>query len=436
MLSYLLRHTFFKIIENEIYLTIILVSIAFILAWLIPWIQILHFNVFLMILCVLSLGNGLYSIINTKTNEIYRSAEYGLHLALYDQIRFIETPNVYYIVPDSYPNRAALQEIYDIDNSVFYEDLELLGFKTYHHAFSNYMYTGTSVTSLFSMRHHFYQGSIGNFEMLNAREFIAGKNNPTVDIFKNNGYEVNYIHQNNSMFTRGCYVDLCSPSVFWGDFIDIFVPDKLKSIRLSTRSHIGLTHTVDALVPRFLEHVDMISTHPQPHFVYVHMATPNHSSKKQTTVNRLASFRKKFFKKIHVANDIITKFVQHILTTDPNALIIINADHGAWGFGTYRWARKKVFEGVPDDLIALDYLGVLLAIRWPYGAPKHDQDLQTNVNLFRHIFAYLSESEDILATKVPDHGYIIKGRGNRSIVAKAIDDGEILKHMVEIDTLK
>ena len=57
--------------------------------------------------------------------------------------------------------------------------------------------------------------------------------------------------------------------------------------------------------------------------------------------------------------------------------------------------------------------------------------------MFRYIFAYLSECEDILATKMPDHGYITnKVRGKRKIVLKVVHDGEVLKHMVEIGPVK
>jgi hypothetical protein len=389
------------------------------------------------ILCLLSLGNGLYSIIDKETNEIVGSVKNELHRALYDQTTFIKTPNIYYIVPDSYPNREALKKIFNIDNSEFYQQLESLDFTIYHTAYSNYMFTIASVSSLFSMRHHYYQNSVGNLEMLNAREFIAGKYNPVIHIFRNNGYQVHYLHQNDYLLTRGCYVDLCyPPEAFWGGFVNILIPSSLIS-RRAIMKKIGVKRTAGGLVGRVLKDVDSISTHHNPHFMYVHMFDPNHSPHpKQETVESLASFRKSYFKKIQEANGIITKLVQHILKRDPKALIIINADHGAWGFGNPALVEEKLLEGVPDDLITLDHLGVLLAIRWPDGRPKNDRDIRTNVNLFRYIFAYLSERGDIFASNMPDHGYLKKGRGKGRIVAKGIHDGNILKHMVEVDTVK
>ena len=443
LLAYLLRLTLSELVEQASYLFLFSVLIALILAWTIPWIQIFRLNIFLVILCMLSLGNGLSSIISTKSNEIVGSVENESNEALYNQVTFSITPNVYYIVPDSYPNQDALEKIFAIDNSKFYQQLETLDFTLYHNAFSNYMNTTASVTSLFSMSHHFYKDSIGNFEMLNSREFIAGKNNPIVHIFKNNGYRVNYLHEMSYMFTRGCYVDLCSPSVLLADFVKILIPEKIESIPMISKARrrvfgiLDLAGTPKGLTQRVLKYVDRVSTHNNPHFTYVHIfSAPNHSNIKLSTAEALALWRKRYFKKIQYANGIVTKLVQHILARDPKALIIINADHGAWGFGTYRWVEKEVLEGVPDDLITLDSLGVLLAIRWPDDRPKHDQDLRTNVNLFRYIFSYLSESADILTTKVPDDGYISKGRGKRKIVAKGIHDGEILKHMVEMDIVK
>ena len=434
MLTYLLRLPFNHIVKHDLYSKLMLVLIALIIAWTIPWIKIFRLNMFLVILCLLSLGSGLYSIISTENDEIVGSVKNESHRTLYDQITFIERPNIYYIVPDSYPNREGLKKIYNIDNLEFYQQLGSLDFTIYHSAYSNYMYSLASLSSLFSMRHNYYQNRVGNFEMLNAREFIAGKYNPVVYIFKNNGYQVHYLHESDYLIRKGCYVDLCSPPInFLGDFIEVLIPGRLKSHRLAMKKIIknrtGLAQTV-------IKDVDQISTHKIPHFMYIHMDSPDHSPAKTSTVESLASFRKSYFEKIQNANGIILKFVQHILERDPGALIIINADHGSWGLGHHSFFEKEDLKGVPDDLITLDSLGVLLAIRWPGSKPKNDQDIRTNVNLFRYIFAYLSEREDIFATKVPDHGYIQKGRGKGSIVAKGIHEGNILKNMVEVDTVK
>jgi hypothetical protein len=129
------------------------------------------------------------------------------------------------------------------------------------------------------------------------------------------------------------------------------------------------------------------------------------------------------------------KIVSHILTRDPNALIIVNADHGAWGYGNILYLEKELFLDTTDYLKGLDHLGALLAIRWPDAANRYDQGLRTNVNLFSHIVSYLSESNDVLATKVPDDGFLWMEVGGRKKVWQVMKEGRILEHMVEVDSM-
>ena len=96
---------------------------------------------------------------------------------------------------------------------------------------------------------------------------------------------------------------------------------------------------------------------------------------------------------------------------------------------------KKI--GVPEKPITLDHLGVLLAIRWrEKTVPEYGRDIRTNINLFRHIFAYLSESQEILTTQVPDDGFLTMGKGKEGMVMNAVHEGKILKRMIESGPLK
>jgi hypothetical protein len=270
--------------------------------------------------------------------------------------------------------------------------------------------------------------------------------NPVVRIFKNNGYQVSYVHETDYLLRNGCFIDLCSPSIsWWGDFFDILVPPRLSSIPVlagviepiyALRKIKDKEQTLAEFMPRVLRHIDFISTQSTPHFTYIHARLSGHSSTGKQTLEELSSFRETYFKRIQIATNTVETFVQRILERDSDALIIVNADHGAWGYGNYIYAENEVLEGASDDLSALDHLGVLLAIRWPDNASKFVQDIRTNVNLFRYIFAYLSGSNDILTTKVPDDGYLIKGKGKDGILLKVINEGKILDQMLDMGPVK
>ena len=437
--AYLLRWPLLEWMAYEfssiIILFFIIAIIALVMAWFEPKMQTFRLNIFIIILSISSLGSTLYSVISTGATESIGRLANESDQAPYRQLAFRDTPNVYYIEPDGYPNREALEKIFSLDNTKFYRNLKSSGFTTYYSAYSNYGFTIASIASLFSMSHHYYEGYVGISELLNARAFISGKQNPVIHIFKNNGYQVDFIHQRGGFFSQGCFVDLCSPSSgFWDEVIDIIVPNRLQSIL-----HLETYNSLDRLEGRLLKHLDRIAADNRPHFVRVHMDVPNHSgrilqvgSRVSRTVEELESFRKDYYQQIQLANDSIMKLVQEIVTRDPNALIVINSDHGARGLGALVYSDKRVFDGVPDDLIALDHLGVHLSIRWPGDASEYDQEIKTRVNLFRYIFAFLSKSEDILATKAPDHGFIRSEKSEAAIVFKVVHDGEVLEQMVEM----
>lgn len=432
-LIYLLRQTFQEFSDNGIYFALIIILISMGLGWVSPKNQILHLNTILMILCTMNVGSGLYSMLNaTETTSFINKGEDRVRQKVYDQVRFQKKPNVYYIVPDGYPNQQGLKEIFGLDNAKMYQQLESLGFSIHHFALSNYRSTLSSISSLLGMQHHYYQGSIGNFELLYSREYIVSEKNPVVRIFKTNGYQVHYVHEKNLMFAKGCFIDFCSPNYFMDDFLDILIPQNLHAIPFIAKA-MGRLH--DESLERILNHIDELSTFPMNYFTYIHLSSPDHSPPSKQTRESLASFRKKFLKKIEVANEKITKIIDSILTRDPGALIILNADHGGWGLGAYKYAQMEIFEGVPAELITLDHLGVLLAIRWPENnVPEYERDIRTNINLFRYIFAYLSESQDILTTKVPDDGFLTKGKDG--ILMKVVNDGKILERMIEMGPLK
>jgi hypothetical protein len=450
VMAYLLRHTLMAMVEHNVFVfrAIVLLT-ALTLAWFMPKIQMFRMNCVLGILCIVHLGMGLNLIISHRSSPIilFDPKESAIRQIIYDQVRFSKKPNVYLIVPDGYPNAEALKAVFNLDATNFYEHIKLSGFRIHPSNFSNYMHTLASISSLLGMDHHYYRGGIGNMDLLDARKFIVSKQNPVTHIFRNNGYQIHYVHDTQWLFTSGCYVDSCWPMDFWSELneIELLVPPNLKSIPLLARVTEAITarrvskddeQTRSEFMQRALEHIDLMSEQHIPHFTYMHIQEPGHSFPGEQTSEQLTSFRKDYVKQIQIANDELLSIVSHILTHDPSALIIVNADHGAWGYGSFNFTKKEILEGTSDDLMALDHLGALLALRWPDSAPQCDKDLRTNVNVFRCIFSYMSESEDIMATKVHDDGFVRKWRrGVKPVVKKVMHDGGVLEHMVEVDSV-
>jgi ribulose bisphosphate carboxylase small subunit len=232
----------------------------------------------------------------------------------------------------------------------------------------------------------------------------------------------------------------------WGEVsgeevIDILVAPSLKNTLLAEVTKLTDTHTANdyeqilsEFMQRVLEHIDQVSRQQTRHFTYIHSVMPGHSFPGEQTSEQLASFRQEYVRLIQIANGQTLSIVRHILGRDPTALIIVNGDHGAWGNGNFMFTEMRILDSLPENVMALDQVGVLLAIRWPDGADQYDQDLRTNVNLFRHILYYLSLNTEILLTKVPDDSFILRGSGAKQIVRKVINDGEVMERQVEVES--
>jgi len=115
-------------------------------------------------------------------------------------------------------------------------------------------------------------------------------------------------------------------------------------------------------------------------------------------------------------NKILLNEIRQILAQDQTAIIIIVADHGTWA------GAERTSTGLTSDE-TLDKVNVFLAIRW--GAAykgQYDRKIKTGANLFRYLFAFLSQDERILATKVADDSYI-----KYSDVWEVVKNGQVLK---------
>ena len=325
MMAYLLRRTFLPLASIQsgsgnpnVRLFVFLVMVMLIastVAWFIPRIQIFRLNTVLAVMSIPILGMGLNSIISTWSSPtLFPRTETGFDAkeAIYAQVRFSRKPNVYYIVPDGYPNAEALKTIFNLDATDFHGHLELSGFTIYPATFSNYADTLSSMSSLLGTDHHYYRGSVGNLELLHAREFIVSAENPVGQSLRNNGYQIHYIHRDDFLFSSGCFVDSCWPMPFWGsdEFMDLLVSPRLRSKLLPPSVYEPITGT-GGFIQRVLEHVDSMSERHIPHFTYLHLDSPGHSIAGPQTLEQLASFRKDYGKEIQRANTEILSIVSH-----------------------------------------------------------------------------------------------------------------------------
>ncbi len=310
-----------------------------------------------------------------------------------ENVVFKKKPNVYYIQPDGYANFSELGGgYYNFDNSEFETFLKQNSFKNYADFRSNYDATLASNSSIFMMKHHFYSASTGSGEVARARNIIIG-NNTVLKAFKNNDYTTYF-------FAEFPYLMMNRPTMGY-DFSNFSYSEVPF---LGT----GLENKKEILpdLKNILKQKDLL----QPRFVFIEIFNPKHIDGTSNGDNLAFKKREKYIKNLQEANTTIKSIVHNILENDPEALIIIMADHGGYvGLEKLQQGNEKI----TDRDKTFSIFSSILSIHWPNGnAPEYyDVKLKTSVNTFRIIFSFLSENSKYLNHLQNDssYGVIIKG---------------------------
>ncbi len=293
-----------------------------------------------------------------------------------ENVVFKKTPNVYIIQPDGYANFSELKKgYYNYNNSEFENFLRKEKFKLYNAYRSNYVSTLSSNSSMFSMKHHYYNNTKANSkELFNAREVIVG-NNPVVSIFKKNDYK-------SFLLLERPYLLVNRPTVSY-DYCNI----KFKEISFLARGFEIKKEIISELKQSILENT---STN---NFYFIGLMRPSHISVQKNVSKGVKKEREDYLKDLEKANQSLKEIVKIIKEKDSNSLIVIVADHG--GFIGLNYSLETEIKQTDRDLIYSVFTSAL-AIKWPEDAPHFDEKLNTSVNLFRVLFSYLSENVTFL----------------------------------------
>ena len=317
--------------------------------------------------------------------------------------KFRKMPNVYVIQPDGYANFHELgRGYYTYNNNEFEDFLKQKGFKTYPGFRSNYISTLSSNSSMFSMKHHYFNNPRkGSNEVYNSRDIIVGKN-AVVEIFNNNGYYTNLVLEKS-------YLLVNRPKMGY-DYCNI-ESDKLSFLARGFEINRNITDDLKAC---------MNKKNMQPQFYFIEKLKPGHISTTANLSKGTKEEREGYLEELNEANLWLMDTVEFIEQSDPNALIVIMADHG--GYVGFDYVAQNKIKQTDPDLIKSIYTAAL-AIKWPDGiAPEYDAKLKTNVNLFRILIAYLSEDKILLEHLQADKSYTVIEKGAPFGVYEYIDE--------------
>lgn len=315
-------------------------------------------------------------------------------------ITFQKKPNIYYIQPDGYSAKPALENIhYDYNNDRFYSDLEQRDFYINHEYRTNYPSTLSSNAALFTGQHHFYdQGTLKN-ELFNAREIIMG-NNPVLQTFKNNGYQTTAILQHR-------YLLLNHPEVAY-DRINI------SSNELSSLPKYKLDKNYLSDLKSMMQ-----SASDAPQFYFVEILEPGHIPGLPYKGSSPIKQREDYISKLNHTSTKLLQMIDHITQQDPNSIIIIAADHG--GFVGFNYATQCYEKPINDATLKSSIFRALLAVKAPSEFESCKDHLKSSVSLFPTLFYYLG-NKSMKEQNMDNSSYQLIKSGSQGGVYRYYDD--------------
>lgn len=323
------------------------------------------------------------------------------------EVCFQKRPNIYFIQPDGYVNFSEINKgYYQFDNSNFASFLEDKSYTMYPDARSNYSTTLTSNSSIFSMKHHYYNNGYNFKERMNAREVIIS-DNAVLRVLKNNNYKTHYLAEWAYLLVNRPEMgyDACN---FSYDEIPLLSTgfDEIREVEPSLSKFIDLDHD-------------------QSKFFFIELFLPGHIATNRMESTGKEKEREWWISNLKTANEKLKTVLSTIQAKDPEALVVIMSDHG--GYVGMDFMRELSIKTQERDKLYSGF-STILAVKWTDNkAPKFDKKLKTGVNLFRILFAYLGADERYLEHLQDDGSYHLVNEGAPKGIYQYLDGaGEVV----------
>lgn len=391
------------------------------------WVQIMVFLFIFVILFILSRFNRkllmvtvlaffvsgiIFSVWNASLGMEDRNLRQENGSLLYELIKnrqMKRTPDIFLLTYDAYvENETMLQ--YGIDNREQEEYLSARGFHLYKGVYSIGSDTLSTMDTMLDV----------NQIVKPPRRGVSG-NGAVQNILKDRGYATFGVIKSDYVFmgTRPSY--------------DRFFPEKQKAsfgllveaiLEGEFRFDVGFE---DVVFSDFVEQKRKIMSDREdsPKFLYTHTG-PGHS---QNSGKCLPNEVELFAERLKTANREMKEDIEAIIKNNPDAIIIVNGDHGP-----YLTRNCTSLTGYNKEEIRRldiqDRYGAFLAIRWPEGAELEHEKIRILQDVFPVVFSYLFDDMSIQGAGIPDITMDTNRIGGVSVengmIHGGVDDGDPL----------
>ncbi|MEZ4818163.1 MAG: sulfatase-like hydrolase/transferase [Flavobacteriaceae bacterium] len=344
---------------------------------------------------------GLFYFVPRVHQQLTYSEDWKILTDNIERVTFTKAPNIYYIQTDGYVNFSEIGKgYYQYDNGNIKRYLENKGFNIQYNIRSNYTATLESNMAIFALKHHYYNFGYNFSEMTNARETIV-TDNVVLRVLKNNGYKTHFL-------AEWPYLISNLPKMGY-DYCNF----EYSSISLISEGFGEKKEIFKSLQEVF------DSTATKPNFYFMEILDPGHvTSRKSESLGKVKE-KEQYFEKLERCNTKLVKIIDFLTIKDPEALIVILADHG--GYVGYEYMLENRHKTDDRDLWYSAFSSQL-AIKWPDGKqPEEAAYFKTSINLFRILFSYLSNNSQYLQNLQEDASFTIIEKGAPKGIYKVID---------------
>ena len=310
---------------------------------------------------------------------------------------FMNKPNVYYILTDAYARQDTLKEVANFDNEPFLRELEEKGFLVSRRAISNYHFTGASLSATMNMNYHQYEKD-GSLKYNQMHEALRG-NNQVRRIFQNNNYKIINIPAHYHQMSCNGYENKCIRERSYEVYESYFSQTPIRFLKIPI-IYVDFKNIKDASnffpgEPKFIF----------AHLAQIHDAIYDNSGNLQSQLHPAFSNAleaQRYISSIKIMNNKLLDLVKYLRKHDPNAIIILQADHGPTFTGNLKPKNSEYWLKNTQDIRLQNKndfrytFGIFSAIYIP-PSKLSDKVIKsylkaspTLINIFRYLFAYLS----------------------------------------------
>jgi hypothetical protein len=249
-------------------------------------------------------------------------------------VDFIDKPNVYFIGFESMAPQALLSKYMGYENSPLIEMLHRREFRVFRNMFTEGVPTKNAITSLLALEAGYLQKARAAGHPLMSGQMPS----PLIEIFRHNGYETNTLYASAYFGAqKGPHVDSYRVNATFSVCTFMEPMEAALAFFGSCRLHDAvLVKQADKADPN--SHIDFlkaniidIAQRSSPQLLVAHHAPPQHTAKSFTgTEPEIAAFRETYGTLSQLAAENLDQLVSLISERDPDAILVVFGDHGAW----------------------------------------------------------------------------------------------------------